>query len=224
MSRRAVATGTPTATAMQQTLSFPRPAREPIAPGVTLLRGFAAVAPLRAEIEGIAARAPFRHLSTPGGGRMSVAMTNAGPLGWHSDANGYRYVDRDPLSGEPWPPIPAVFASLAREAAAAGGFREFTPDCVLVNRYAQGTQMGVHRDYDERDLGQPIVSVSIGLPAVFVWHGATRNGTPVPVPLVEGDVVVFGGEARAGYHGVRRIRVAADPAAVRYNLTFRRAR
>jgi alkylated DNA repair protein (DNA oxidative demethylase) len=209
---------------MQQSLSFPHPVREPIAPGVTLLRGFAPAAALRAEIGAIALRAPFRHLTTPGGGRMSVAMTNAGPLGWHSDANGYRYVDRDPLTGEAWPPIPVAFATLAREAAAAAGFPGFDPDCLLVNRYAQGAQMGVHRDYDERDLGHPIVSVSIGLPAVFVWHGATRSGAPIPVPLVEGDVVVFGGEARAGYHGVRRLRAAADPDAVRYNLTFRRAR
>jgi alkylated DNA repair protein (DNA oxidative demethylase) len=209
---------------MQQDLSFPRPALEPIAPGVTLLRGFAAAAPLRAEIEAIAAQAPFRHLATPGGGRMSVAMTNAGPVGWYSDANGYRYVDHDPESAKPWPAMPVVFATLARDAAAAAGFPGFEPDCVLVNRYAQGAQMGVHRDYDERDLGHPIVSVSIGLPAVFVWHGATRTGAPIPVPLVEGDVVVFGGEARAGYHGVRRLRAAPDPGALRYNLTFRRAR
>jgi alkylated DNA repair protein (DNA oxidative demethylase) len=195
-----------------------------IVPEVVLLCGFVATAPLVAAIGAIARAAPFRHLQTPGGGRMSVAMTNAGEVGWHSDAKGYRYLARDPLSGRPWPAMPATFATLAREAAAVAGFPGFEPDCALVNRYAPGAQMGTHRDFDERDLGQPIVSVSIGLPAVFLWYGATRRGPPRPVPVADGDVVVWGGRARPGYHGVRRLRAGTDPGAVRYNLTFRRAR
>ncbi|MBS0375686.1 MAG: alpha-ketoglutarate-dependent dioxygenase AlkB [Proteobacteria bacterium] len=195
-----------------------------IATDVRWLRGYVDTAPLLAEIATIAAAAPFRHLQTPNGGRMAVAMTNAGPLGWHSDARGYRYVDRDPQTGRPWPAMPAAFAALAARAAAAAGFAGFEPDCCLVNRYAPGTQLGAHRDYDEHDLGQPIVSVSIGLPAVFLWYGPTRRGPPRRVPVADGDVVVFGGSARLGYHGVRRLAAGADPAAVRHNLTFRRAR
>lgn len=197
-----------------------------IAPDVVLLRQFVATAPLLALIGGIAEFAPFRRLRTPGGGQMSVAMTNCGPVGWHSDTTGYRYVECDPESGRPWPAMPEEFASLAAAAATGAGFGQFEPDCCLVNRYAIGTQMGTHRDFDERDLKQPIVSVSLGLPAVFVWRGATRSGPPLAVRVTDGDVIVWGGHARAGYHGVRRLVAppggAAD--ALRYNLTFRRAR
>ncbi len=202
------------------------PARVAVSDQVVWLRRFVSTAALRAAIDAIAAEAPFRHLTTPGGGRMSVAMTNAGPWGWHSDARGYRYLERDPLSGRPWPALPAAFAALAAAAAAEAGFASFAPDCCLVNRYAVGAQMGTHRDYDERDLRQPIVSVSIGLPAVFLWYGATRKGPPSRVPVEDGDVLVWGGSARAGYHGVRRLAAPADAAAQpwRFNLTFRRAR
>ena len=195
-------------------------------PEVVLLREFVATAPLLEQIARIAALAPFRRLRTPGGGRMSVAMTNCGPVGWHSDASGYRYVDRDPESGRPWPGIPEEFAALALAAATAAGFARFAPDCCLVNRYAVGTQMGTHRDFDELDLRQPIVSVSIGLPAVFVWRGATRSSPPLAVRVIDGDVLVWGGQARAGYHGVRRLAAPAHAAAdaFRYNLTFRRGR
>jgi DNA oxidative demethylase len=202
------------------------PATVVVADEVVWLRRHAATAPLLRAIYRIAAVAPFRHLTTPGGGRMSVAMTNTGACGWHSDARGYRYLDCDPLSGLPWPPMPAEFAALATDAAATAGFGGFQPDCCLINRYAVGAQMGTHRDYDERDLRQPIVSVSIGLPAVFLWYGATRKGSPRRVPVEDGDVLVWGGSARAGYHGVRRLAAGADGAAdaLRYNLTFRRAR
>ena len=143
-----------------------------IAAEVTLLRRAAApTAPLVAAIEAIAARAPFRHLATPNGGTMSVAMTNCGPWGWHSDASGYRYTECDPLTGEPWPAMPARFRSLARDLAARGGFAGFEPDACLVNRYAPGARMGAHRDWDELDKRFPIVSVSIGLPAIFLWYG-----------------------------------------------------
>lgn len=197
-----------------------------VAEQVVLLRGYANTAPLVSAIEAISRAAPFRHLTTPGGGRMSVSMTNAGTWGWHSDARGYRYVMYDPDAGRPWPAMPEEFLQLARTAAASAGFTDFEPDCCLVNRYAVGAQMGTHRDYDELDLRHPIVSASIGLPAMFLWYGATRRGPPRRVPLADGDVLVWGGAARAGYHGVRRIGAGGegDPAAVRYNLTFRRAR
>ncbi len=196
-----------------------------IAPEVALLQGFVATAPLLAEIEAIAAAAPFRRLETPGGGRMSVAMTNAGRYGWHSDRHGYRYLECDPESGRPWPAMPEMFAALARRAATRAGFPGFAPDCCLVNRYAVGAQMGTHRDFDELDLRHPIVSVSIGLPATFLWYGATRKGPPRRVPVADGDVLVWGGDARAGYHGVRRLAGRGEAQeALRYNLTLRRAR
>ena len=202
------------------------PATIVIAPEVMLLRQFVATEPLVALIVRIAEAAPFRRLHTPGGGQMSVAMTNCGAVGWHADASGYRYVDCDPKSGQPWPAMPEEFAALATAATTTAGFGDFAPDCCLINRYAVGTQMGTHRDFDELDLRQPIVSVSLGLPAVFVWRGTTRNGPPLAVRVVDGDVIVWGGRARAGYHGVRRLPAPADGTTdqFRYNLTFRRAR
>jgi len=157
---------------------------------------------------------------------MSVAMTNCGPLGWYSDARGYRYVERDPLTERPWPAMPTAFRELASSAAAAAGFESFAPDACLVNRYEPGARMGAHRDYDELDLREPIVSVSIGLPAVFLWYGQRRRSTPVRVLLDDGDVLVWGRNARAGYHGVRPLAAGAHPVcgALRYNLTFRCAR
>jgi DNA oxidative demethylase len=220
----------PARTLLQRQLSLvDDPARDPIvaiAAEVILLSGFADTAPLRQEIAAIEAAAPFRHLTTPGGGRTSVAMTNCGAVGWHSDADGYRYLERDPLTGRCWPPLPSSFRDLALQAVRMAGFAGFDPDCCLVNRYEVGTQMGTHRDFDEKDLGQPIVSVSIGLPATFLWYGASRRGAKVEVPLSDGDVVVWGGRARAGYHAVRRLRPdrsGIEPP-LRYNLTFRRAR
>jgi alkylated DNA repair protein (DNA oxidative demethylase) len=202
---------------------------------VFLLRRFANGLPLAAAIAEVARAVPFRNLRTRGG-VMSVAMTNCGSWGWHSDESGYRYVDRDPGSGRPWPEMPAVFRTLAVRAAGLCGFPAYEPDVCLVNRYAVGTQMGTHRDLDELDLSHPIVSVSIGLPATFLWYGARRGGTPRQVLLQHGDVLVWGASARAGYHGVRRVAdplpawlepdAAAAPGGdnVRYNLTFRRAR
>jgi alkylated DNA repair protein (DNA oxidative demethylase) len=197
-----------------------------VAPEVVLLRRFVATPPLREEIERISRRAPFRRLTTPGGGQMSVAMTNCGSVGWHSDASGYRYLERDPESGLPWPPMPGAFAALASAAATSAGFGAFAPDCCLINRYTVGAQMGTHRDFDELDMRQPIVSVSIGLPAVFVWHGARRKDPAHEVIVRDGDVLVWGGAARPGYHGVRRLPASAHPGGgeLRFNLTFRRAR
>jgi alkylated DNA repair protein (DNA oxidative demethylase) len=211
---------------MDVELDFDEAPRISIARDAVLLRRFTPTAPLRAQIEAIAAAAPFRHLGTPFGGRMSVAMTNCGEWGWHSDARGYRYVKNDPLSGYRWPPMPAAFRALSASAASAAGFPGFEPDCCLVNRYAIGAQMGAHRDHDELEMSHPIVSVSIGLAAVFVWYGTTRKGPGARVPVADGDVVVFGGTARGGYHGVRRLAAppGESPEAVRYNLTFRRAK
>jgi alkylated DNA repair protein (DNA oxidative demethylase) len=192
-----------------------------------VLRGFAnPTRELYDEVLAIAAEAPFRHLVTPGGGRMSVAMTNAGSWGWHSDRSGYRYVSDDPLTHRPWPPMPERFVSLACCAADTAGFRDFSPDACLVNRYEPGAQMGAHRDFDELDMTQPIVSVSIGLPATFLWYGPERRGSPTRVVVRDGDVVVWGGADRTAYHGVRKLDPGLHPVtgAVRYNLTFRRAR
>src|ERR1700726_658289 len=148
-----------------------------LAPGAWLLHGFALPVDraLVAEVYGITAAAPFRHLETPGGFRMSVAMTNCGSLGWVSDRHGYRYDARDPLSGRPWPTMPAVFLEVARTAAQAGGFPGFSPDACLLNRYEPGARLTLHQDKDERDYSAPIVSVSLGLPAVFLFGGDLRK-------------------------------------------------
>ena len=197
-----------------------------LAPGAWLLRGFALgkageVLGATAEIE---AAAPFRHWVTPGGFRMSVAMTNCGSLGWVSDRRGYRYDARDPASGRPWPAMPPVFLELARTAALADGF-DFEPDACLLNRYEPGARMSLHRDKDERDLSAPIVSVSLGLPATFLLGGAARGDPEIRVPLQHGDVVVWGGPARLRYHGIRRLNDGLHEALgrQRLNLTLRRA-
>jgi len=198
---------------------------EQLAQDLVILRQFADVPALRRAIIAIAAAAEFRYLRTRGG-RMSVAMTNCGAWGWHSDLAGYRYVACDPLTDLPWPTMPPLFAGVARAAAASAGFGAFAPDCCLINRYAVGAQMGTHQDFDEQDLSQPIVSVSLGLPAVFCWYGALRSGKPLKVSLLSGDVLVWGNSARTGFHAVRAVAAGLDPRAeaFRYNLTFRRAR
>ncbi|MBN8893528.1 MAG: DNA oxidative demethylase AlkB [Rhodanobacter sp.] len=207
----------------------PAPARrdEPLCEGAMVLRGFALAseAVLLQALDAITAQAPFRHLVTPGGLRMSVAMTNAGPLGWVSDRRGYRYDPIDPDSGRPWPPMPAVFLQLADAAAAHAGFTGFVPDACLLNRYEAGARLSLHQDRDERDLGQPIVSVSLGIPAVFLFGGLQRADRPQRVPLAHGDVVVWGGPARLRYHGVLPLKPNHHPllGETRINLTFRRA-
>jgi DNA oxidative demethylase len=200
---------------------------EPLCEGAVVLRGFALAseAALLQALDAVVAQVPFRHLVTPGGFRMSVAMTNAGPLGWVSDRRGYRYDPIDPDSGKPWPPMPAAFLRLAAEAAAHAGFAGFVPDACLINRYEAGTRLSLHQDRDEHDLGQPIVSVSLGIPAVFLFGGLQRSDRAQRVPLAHGDVVVWGGPARLRYHGVLPLKpnhhdVLGD---CRINLTFRRA-
>jgi alkylated DNA repair protein (DNA oxidative demethylase) len=195
--------------------------------GAVLLGGFALpIAPaLLTSIRAIEARAPFRHMLTPGGRRMSVAMTNCGDIGWVSDASGYRYSPDDPETGQRWPPVPAEFADLAARAAARGGFDRFAPDACLINRYEPGARLSLHQDKDERDFSAPIVSVSLGLPAVFLFGGLRRSDPTSRVPLVHGDVVVWGGAARLRYHGVLPLADGEHPDVGRYriNLTFRKA-
>jgi DNA oxidative demethylase len=197
-----------------------------IGEGITLLRGFADTRRLFPLIEAIAETAPFRHLVTPGGQTMSVAMTNCGPLGWVSDRSGYRYSSRDPLSDRDWPHMPPEFEQLALSAAAAGGFPAFVPDACLINRYAPGARLTPHRDADEQNFAQPIVSVSIGLPASFAFYGLTRGGKGRSVPLADGDVLVWGGPSRLVYHAVRPVKPGHHPltGGYRFNLTFRHAR
>ncbi|GKT17704.1 DNA oxidative demethylase AlkB [Acidovorax sp. SUPP2522] len=198
-----------------------------LGPGAVLLRGFArpVATALHAQVAAIARQAPWRHMATPGGRRMSVATTNCGALGWVSDARGYRYAAVDPDSGRPWPALPAVLSTLAGEAAAAAGFADFVPDACLVNRYAPGTRLSLHQDRDERDLRAPIVSVSLGLPATFLWGGLARGDRALRVPLRHAGVVVWGGEDRLRFHGVLPVPQGhhAEWGAVRVNLTFRRA-
>lgn len=206
----------------------PAGTREQLAPGAWVLRGFALdrADALLQQIENIAVLSPFRHLVTPGGKTMSVAMTNCGAVGWFSDRRGYRYAAIDPETGRPWPPMPALFEQLAREAASAAGFDDYAPDVCLINRYEIGTRLTLHQDQDERDRHAPIVSVSLGLPATFLFGGLARNEPQRRVPLVHGDVVAWGGPSRMRYHGVLPVRDGAHPLTGprRYNLTFRVAR
>ncbi len=198
-----------------------------LAPGAALLRGFAldAAADLLAAMDQVLAWAPLRHMETPGGFRMSVAMSNCGALGWVSDRRGYRYDSHDPVSGKPWPAMPAVFRQLAIAAAARAGYPGFAPDACLVNRYAPGTRLSLHQDKNERDYTAPIVSVSLGLPATFLFGGLRRAERALRVPLEHGDVVVWGGPARLRYHGVLPLKAGVHPMVGegRVNLTFRQA-
>jgi DNA oxidative demethylase len=200
---------------------------ERLGPAAILLREFALPreTAILAALADIAAQAPFRHMVTPGGYRMSVAMTNCGTLGWVTDRKGYRYDSIDPLSGRPWPLLPAAFEALATEAAAQAGFHSFAPDACLINRYEPGARLTLHQDKDEQDFAQPIVSVSLGIPAVFLFGGLERTAKTVRVKLTHGDVVVWGGPDRLRYHGVLPLKEAQHPLVgnQRINLTFRKA-
>jgi alkylated DNA repair protein (DNA oxidative demethylase) len=205
----------------------PLPALEELAVGAVLLRGFAVAdeLPMLAALREVLAAAPFRHLVTPGGQRMSVAMTNCGARGWISDRRGYRYEARDPDSGELWPAMPQPFLRLASAAAEAAGYAGFEPDACLINRYVEGTRLSLHQDRDERDLHSPIVSVSLGIPAVFLFGGMLRGESQRRVPLAHGDVVVWGGASRLRFHGVLPLKAAHHPllGEERVNLSFRLA-
>jgi alkylated DNA repair protein (DNA oxidative demethylase) len=207
---------------VQQDLFEDRGRLQRLDDGLVRLRGRAHGASLLRQIERIVQEAPWRHMILPGGGRMAVAMSHCGTLGWVADANGYRYSGIDPASGKPWPPMPADWRALAQDAAAEAGFGRFEPDACLINRYAPGAGLGVHRDHDEAELGHPIVSVSIGASAVFLWGGLRRRDPIRRITLHDGDVLVWGGPARLTYHGVMPLP-PGDPQALRLNLTFRRA-
>ena len=200
---------------------------EALGDGATILRRL--VEPeSSARIEAIAtvtAAAPFRHMITPGGHTMSIAMTNCGRLGWVTDRRGYRYTTTDPTTRRTWPPLPSIFHAVATRAAAAAGFAGFEPDACLVNRYEPGARLSMHQDRNERDFSAPIVSVSLGLPAVFVFGGAQRQDRPRRVRLESGDVVVWGGPTRLTFHGVAPLADGEHPLTGRHriNLTFRKA-
>ncbi len=200
---------------------------ERLGEGAWTLRGFARgeAAALAAAVDEIAAEAPFRRMVTPGGRQMSVAMTNCGRAGWVTDRTGYRYQSIDPMTGRDWPAMPRLFRSLAERAAAAAGFAGFMPDACLINRYEPGARLSLHRDEDERDYGAPIVSVSLGVPAVFLWGGDRRSDRPRRIRLESGDVVVWGGPARLAYHGVAPLVDSNHPLTgrSRFNLTLRKA-
>ncbi|WP_095143524.1 DNA oxidative demethylase AlkB [Pseudomonas sp. Irchel s3b6] len=205
-----------------------QPARtEQIGEQSFVLRGFALpwAARLLTALEPVLQRAPFRNMVTPGGFTMSVALSSCGTLGWTTDRSGYRYTCLDPLSDQPWPEMPAVFRELAHAAAMAAGFSDFMPDACLINRYLPGAKMSLHQDKDERSYDAPIVSVSLGLPAIFLFGGLKRSDKSRRVPLFHGDIVVWGGVDRLRYHGVLPLNEGHHPqlGAQRINLTFRRA-
>jgi alkylated DNA repair protein (DNA oxidative demethylase) len=205
-----------------------QPSRENIADGAVLLRGF--VKPIESElieaVRVIVAQSPFRRMTTPGGHQMSVAMTNCGERGWITDHTGYRYDPIDPRTGAPWPEMPPVLRDLALRAAEQGGFAGFSPDACLVNRYEPGTRLSLHQDKDELDYSAPIVSVSLGLPATFLFGGMARADKPRRFRLVHGDVVVWGGPSRLAFHGVAPLADGEHAllGRKRINLTFRRTR
>ena len=203
----------------------PEETKKEIAPGAFLLRGFAlgTESALLAAVNEVTRAAAFRHMVTPGGFRMSVAMTNCGDLGWVNDRTGYRYDGVDPESGKKWPEMPASFRRLAESAAAEAGFANFHPNACLINRYEAGTKLSLHQDKDERDFTQPIVSVSLGIPAMFLFGGFARSDKADRIPLRHGDVVVWGGPARLRYHGVAELKEGEHSllGRIRVNLTFR---
>jgi len=205
-----------------------RPAREAMAEGAVLLRGFARAGEvgLLAALRDIESQAPFRRMFTPGGHQMSVAMTNCGEAGWVTDISGYRYDGTDPESGKAWPAMPSVFRELAEGAAREAGFAGFAPDACLVNSYEPGAKMSLHQDRDEKDFSAPIVSVSLGLPAIFLFGGMKRSDKPQRYRLEHADVVVWGGPSRLFFHGVAPLADGEHPllGGKRINLTFRKAR
>lgn len=210
-----------------ETLAPLDPPTEIMAEGAMLLRGAALPfeTELLAALDGITGQAPFRHMVTPGGFVMSVAMTNCGAAGWVTDRTGYRYDCNDPQTGLPWPAMPASFLALATTAATQAGYPDFRPDACLINRYEPGARLSLHQDKNERDFANPIVSVSLGLPAIFQFGGLKRNDPVRKYALRHGDVAVWGGPSRLYYHGVPELKdgIHETVGRMRINLTFRGA-
>lgn len=206
---------------------LPLEAVQPLTDGAALLPAHAVgIADVLAlQVRGLLLEAPLRHMVTPGGQRMSVAMSNCGTAGWISDRRGYRYETHDPQSGRPWPQMPLPMRELAREAAARAGYAGFEPDACLINCYEPGTRLTLHQDRNERDLTAPVVSVSLGLPVIFLYGGLQRRDRVRRLPLFHGDVLVWGGPQRLVFHGVAPLADGEHPATgrCRLNLTFRRA-
>jgi alkylated DNA repair protein (DNA oxidative demethylase) len=206
---------------------LPRATLERIGEDAVLLPGAASdqAAALLAALQPVIAVSPWRHMVTPGGLRMSVAMSNCGQVGWISDRRGYRYDDIDPESGRPWPPMPETLRRLALQAAVTAGFAGFQPDACLINRYLPGTRLSLHQDRNEHDLSAPVVSVSLGLPAMFLFGGLRRANPAQRIALLHGDVVVWGGRQRLAFHGVTPLADGEHPLTgrCRINLTFRKA-
>lgn len=174
----------------------------------------------------VTAQSPFRHMTTPNGHRMSVAMTNCGHKGWTAQRSGYQYSSHDPLSGALWPAMPEAFSALAQKAAQKAGYPAFLPDACLINRYATGSKLSLHQDKDELDLSAPIISVSLGVGAVFLFGGLERHHPTQKIRLSHGDVVVWGGASRLAYHGIQPLKAGTHPMTgeARINLTFRKVR
>lgn len=201
--------------------------KEIIGEGAMLLRG--AALPFEKEalvsLNEITAASPFRHMITPSGYTMSVAMTNCGVAGWVTDRTGYRYDQSDSMTGNPWPPMPNCFRKLAVFAAKEAGYPNFQPDACLINRYEPGARLSLHQDKNERDFTNPIVSVSLGLPVTFQFGGLKRNDPVKRYALKHGDVAVWGGQSRLCYHGVSELKEGYHESLgpMRINLTFRGA-
>lgn len=202
--------------------------QEAICPGAVVLRQFAtdAAGEILGVLDELTASAPLRQMQTPGGGKMSAAISACGDYGWVSDRKGYRYAPLNPMNNQPWPDMPLLLRDLAVRAAEHAGYADYAPDVCLINCYETGAKMGLHQDKDELDFSAPIVSVSLGVPATFQFGGKQRTDKPVKIPLQHGDVVVWGGESRRNFHGVLTVRKAFHPltASRRFNLTFRKAR
>ena len=200
---------------------------ENLGPGSVLLHAFAwSVTDLLYEdIQRVIKHSPFRQMVTAGGYTMSVSTTNCGDLGWVSDRKGYRYEPQDPLTRSPWLAMPESLGQLAVKAAQEAGYPNFEPDACLINRYDIGCKMSLHQDRDEKDYQWPVVSVSLGLPAVFMFGGAERSDPYSNILLEHGDVMVWGGPDRLRFHGIKPVKKGEHPlcGSARLNLTFRKA-
>ena len=179
---------------------------------------------LVAQVREIVREAPLFVPKMPKTGQpFSVRMSNCGALGWVSDASGYRYSAYDPRSGKPWPVMPGCCLDLAQRAAAQAGYPQFQPNACLVNEYVPSAKLSLHQDKDELNFSAPIVSLSLGLTAVFLFGTPNRKDRPQRYRLVHGDVVVWGGPSRLSYHGVAPLADGCHSllGRRRLNLTFR---